>query len=232
MRRSIISATIVLTMFLATSALAEDHTDRSMHVSGTGVVSVAPDLAILSLGVEAQERSAAAAMRALTAQMTALFETLDAAGITGADRQTSGLTLSPIWNNPAEGRTRQIAGYAARNMLTVRVTEIDTTGQVIDALADAGANRFTSLRFDLADRRPAEDEARRRAAAAAMAKANLYAEATGVTLGDLMDLSENFSGGPRPMAEMAMLRSDAAMPVAAGELDISVTVNMRFELED
>lgn len=203
-----------------------------MHVSATGSVSVAPDLAILSLGVEAQKRSATEAMQELRAQMVTLFEALDAAGITGADRQTSGLSLSPIWNTPVEGRTRQITGYAARNMLTIRVTDIDATGRVIDALADAGANRFNGLRFDLADRSAAEDEARRRAAAAAMAKANLYAEATGVTLGDLMDLSEHFTGGPRPMAEMAMLRSDAAMPVAAGELDISVTVNMRFALED
>lgn len=233
MLRPFLTIIATVAILLPAPVLAQDAPLRSMHVTGTGTVTVAPDVAILSLGVEATEKTAAEAMRGVAQDMTTLFSALDEVGITGTDRQTSGLNLSPVWTASFEGRAREVSGYTAHNMLTIRISDLTQTGAVIDALADAGANRFNSIRFDREDKREAEATARRAAAADAMAKADLYADATGVTLGDLMDLSEHSNGRPRPMAAMAMIRSaDASMPVAAGELQVSITVNMRFALED
>jgi uncharacterized protein YggE len=75
------------------------------------------------------------------------------------------------------------------------------------------------------------DEARRLAVADARTKAELYAEAAGVTLGDLVTLNEGGGGSSGPfMAEMSMARS--AVPVAAGELDVSATVNVVYSIAE
>ena len=101
---------------------------------------------------------------------------------------------------------------------------------MIDALAGAGANRLYGISFEMADPRPSVDAARRQAVADARAKAELYAEAAGVTLGPVVTIRESTGMEPpqpfRAKAEMA----DAA-PVAEGTVTLTADVEVVFGIE-
>jgi uncharacterized protein YggE len=202
---------------------------RTITVTGQATVHVVPDLATISLGVTTNGDTAAEAMDANTAALSAVIERLKAAGIADRDLQTSNLSLNPNWVSNSMGTGSEIKGYIAANMLTVRVRAMDTTGTVLDAAIADGANTLNALTFGLQDQRPQEDEARKQAVADALARARLLTEAAGVTLGPILSISE--SGGmepfPQPMYRMA---EQSAVPVAGGEVGVSAAVTIVFQI--
>lgn len=205
---------------------------RSLAVSGTGRVDLAPDMAMVRIGVTHQDRIAAQAMRQTSDAVAAMFARLAALGVAARDIQTSGLSLNPVWRDRT-GQQGQPApwGFEASNVVSLRLRDMAALGEILDALVADGANRLDGVSFGLQDPESAMDEARRRAVAEARRKAELFAEAAGVTLGQVISLGESGGGIPRPqMMEMASMRADS-VPVAAGEVGISATVQMIFALE-
>lgn len=201
----------------------------TLTVTGTASVAVTPDLATLSLGVTTQADTAGAAMTANSTALKAVIARLQAAGIAARDYQTSNLSLNPNWVSNAAGTGNEVHGYIAGNMLTIRVRALDQVGAVLDAAIADGANTLNGLTFGLQDPRPSQDEARKQAVADAVARAKLIATAAGTKLGAIISINE---GGidpqmPGPMFRMA---ADAAVPVAQGEVEISASVTMVFEL--
>ncbi len=202
-------------------------------VSGEGRVAAKPDLATISLGVTQEARTARQAVDANSAAMRSVFERLTALNIEDRDIQTSNLNVSPVWDQFNSGSgPRRIVGFTATNLLTVRIRDLASLGDVLDQLLDGGANTFNSLRFGLQDAEPVRDEARVLAVQAARKKAELYAEAAGVTLGPLISLTEGGSGGPQPIARMEAAFASDAMPVASGELSIAASVSMVFTISE
>jgi len=222
MRALLLTSVLVLPV----AALAETAT---ITVTGEASVPVQPDVATLSLGVTTQGATAAEAMAANTAALTVVLGRLRDAGIAERDLQTSNLSLNPNWVGYETGSTPTIAGYTANNMLTVRVRALDTLGTVLDAAITDGANTLNGLTFELSEPRPRMDEARAAAVADAMARAKLLVEAAGARLGPVRSITEG--GGfvnPTPM-----FREDARsapVPVAGGEIGVTSTVTMVFEI--
>ncbi len=221
---------LTLALAFAIPAQAQDALQSRLTVTGTGTVSRAPDMAVISLGAAARAESAAAAMDETSAATAAILAQLQQAGVAPRDIQTSTLSLRPLYDTPSSkgGSDPRITGYDASNTVTIRIRALDDLGGILDAALNSGANTFHGLRFALQDPAPALDEARRRAVAEAMRKAALYADAAGVALGPLRDLSES-GGGNAPM----MMRAEMAesVPVAAGELEVEARVTMVFSIE-
>ena len=222
---------MALALLAGSAAAAQEEVLRRITVSGEGSVAAAPDMATLSLGAAAEAKEAAEALR-MTSEITQrILERLAEAGIESRDIQTSGLSLHPLRRNYREGTDEQpgIIGYAASNGVTVRVRDLDQLGSVLDTVVSDGAKSLNGLSFGLQEPRPLMDEARKLAVADARAKAELYATAAGVSVGRLISLDESGGGGPSPyMAEMSMARS--AVPVAAGEMDVSAQVRIVYEV--
>ncbi|MBT8408530.1 MAG: SIMPL domain-containing protein [Alphaproteobacteria bacterium] len=215
--------------------LHADQPDRQITVTGEGVVEAAPDMATVSLGVVSEARTAAAALRANSEDMAAILARLTEAGIADRDMQTSGLSVNPRWDNRStSGGRPQITGFVASNQLTVRVRDLAALGGLLDSLVGEGANTLGGVGFGLQEPRPLQDEARRRAVSDARARAGLYTEAAGVTLGEVISIDEMGGGVPRPQAlgRMEMALSADAVPVAGGELSLRAQVRMVFALAD
>lgn len=221
--------TLVLVLAGLAAPLWADTAGR-LTVSGRGTAEAVPDMATLTLGVTHEAETADRAMDKVSADLFGVLERLRAAGIAERDLQTRGLTLSPVWTNYDAGRQREITGFAASNLLTVRVREMDRLGAVLNEVVGAGANSFRGLSFGLQDPAPAMAAARRAAVADAMAKAALYAEAAGVTLGPVLSLEEGSANTPRPLMARAMNEASDAVPVAPGEVSLSASVSMVFAL--
>jgi len=228
--RPLFPLAVALALGAAMTAPLQAQTQALITVTGEGKVDAAPDMATVTLGVTTEGATPAEAMAANSTQLASVLERLKAAGTADADVQTTGLSLNPNWQNVASGTAPRIAGYVASNMLTVRVRALDTLGGVLDAAIGQGANTFNGISFGLADPAPAMNEARRRAVADAMARADLLAAAAGVALGPLVSMAEGGSGGwPAPAYRMEAV-ADSPVPVAAGQVSTQASVTMVFAI--
>ena len=217
-----------LTLGLGTAGFAGD-TPGTITVTGSSTITVVPDLATISLGVTTNGTTAAAAMSANSDALAAVMTRLKATGIDDRDMQTSNLSINPNWVTNAAGTASEIHGYIANNMLTVRIKAIGTTGIVLDAAVSDGANTLNGLTFGLLDQRPTEDQARKQAVADALARANLLAAASGAKLGPILSIAE--ADGLQPQPYQTFSKSDAAaVPVAAGEVGITASVTIVFQI--
>ncbi len=220
---------IALAIPLAGVAFAAD--SARITVTGEGRVDAAPDMATITLGVTSQGTTAATAMAANSAQLAQVLANLKAAGIADRDLQTTGLALNPNWQSDDNGSNPQIVGYVASNLLTVRVRALAGLGAALDAAVKDGANTVDGLSFGLADPEPVLDEARKRAVADATHRALLLTEAAGVSLGAVAAISEGGgSFAPAPMFGKSADMTASAVPVARGEVSLSASVTMVWEI--
>lgn len=207
--------------------------ETTLNISAEGTVQREPDIAFLNAGVQTRGDTAEAAMSANASAMNGVFEALAAANIARRDMQTSNFSLQPQYDysNRQSGEPPRLTGYQASNQLTVKVRDLDTLGETMDALVGAGGNTFSGLSFALEDDRSAMNAARKLAMNDAISRAELYAAASGYELARVVTISESSGYRPQPMAAMAQTRSlESATPIASGEVGYSVTVNVTFEL--
>ena len=204
----------------------------TLNLAAFGETKIAPDMASISLGVNTDATNAAEALSANAAQMNKVMNALAAAGIAPKDIQTSNLSLNAQYDYEAN-QTPKLRGYQASNSVTVIVHDLKKLGQAVDATVKAGANQVNGVSFGVSDPGAAEDAARQKAVKALLAKANLYANASGYKVARLVSLSE--SGGyqapqPMPMMAMARMEKDAGSPVSGGEMSLRIDVSAVYEL--
>lgn len=217
----------------AAVAAAEPPPPPRVVVTGEGRAALAPDMALLSLSVMREAATAREALDANNAAMAAVIAAMKASGVEDRDLQTAGIQISPRYdyNNKPDGtQEARLAAYQVTNTLSVRVRDLARTGEIIDRAVTLGVNQGGGITFTNEDPSAALTEARKKAVADAIAKARTLAEAAGVSLGRVIDISEqSYASGPEPFLAKAM-PADAAVPVEAGENAYKVQVNMSFEL--
>lgn len=203
-----------------------------LSLVGNGSVESVPDMATINLGVVAEAKTAADALAENSAATTDVLQSVVAAGIEKRDMQTSGLSLSPNWNNRSSSSNSapKIVGFIAHNQITIRVRELSGLGEILDTVVQSGATNFNGLSFGLQNPAPLMDKARINAVADAKRKAVLYADAAGVELGEILEITESGGASPRPMMMQEMARS--AVPIAEGEVSIRASVNVVFAIKD
>jgi uncharacterized protein YggE len=129
-----------------------------------------------------------------------------------------------------DGSPPRITGYVATNSLRVTVRDLDGLGPLLDAAVSDGANTMDGLMFEVSELSDRQDEARAKAVEDARRKAAILATAAGAELGQVLSISEGvLQGGPVPMFETA-LAERSSVPVAAGQMDIAVTIRAVFAL--
>jgi len=230
MRLNVLSVAAALVMAMAAAFVAPVRAETLLQVTGEGRMMAAPDMAVISLRVSREGATAAGVTAEMAAAARAVLAALGAQGVAERDVQTSALQLNPRWTRPADGQAPRIVGYEAATGFEVRIRDLDRFGAVLDAVISDGANGFQGVRFALTDPRPMQDGARVAAFDDAMAKARLYAEASGMMVGDIRSIREA-TAGPRPIAEGLSMRAMAAdVPVAAGELDVVMHVSLEVVL--
>lgn len=231
MRKTAFGA-LALILALTVPALAQTAATppRTITMSGTGTVKGAPDMADISAGVTTEAPTAAAALTANTAAMNRVFAALEKQGIARRNIQTSNFSVSPNYTSRTPNEAPRLTGYRVSNQVHVVLEDIAKVGAALDALVAAGANQMNGLNFSIKDPAPLLARARAEAVADARLRAQQYATAAGVTLGQIQAISE--SGGieaPRPMYRVMAMAADS-VPVAAGEESVSASVTLVWEI--
>lgn len=231
--KKILLATML--MLVSTIAFAEDKPQPGViNVSGAGEVSAKPDMAVINAGVTTENESAKACYAANSEIMNKVYAELKAMGITDNDIKTAAFNLNPRIVYPNKpGERERITGYTLAHIFNVNIQDVKKTGEVIDKLAKAGATNINNVQFRLKNDEEYLSFARGNAVKAARKKADELAKGAGVALGKIVSISEDNARPVYPVYnEMRMMKAAAApAPVMEGELNISVSVQMTYEIK-
>jgi uncharacterized protein YggE len=212
----------------------EAATWQTLSVTGIGRVSLTPDRARFTVGVQTVAPSFAAATQENAARMTAILAALRQAGATDRELRTTGLSIYPQ-QSAEPGKQARITGYQVSNNVAVTRNDPATIGTLLETAVQAGANTVSGVNFTVSDAR-GKDIGLQAAFADAKAKADVLARAAGRTVGRALAITEGGASMPpvpMPMyrrAEMAQAASYAA-PVESGAEEIAFTVSVVFELQ-
>lgn len=229
---------------LASGVISASTQQAGVWVNGVGTVVTEPDIANLSLGVEARATTVSEARDDAATAMTAIVSFLTSNGVAERDIRTQSFNISPqyTFQERLEGgfRTneRVLTGYQVTNTVSVKVRDLDQTGPVLDGVVKAGGDlvRVNGISFSVDDPDPLKVQARELAVQQALEKAQELATLAGVTLGQLVFISESsstpvFSQVEAARADFAVASSFAPTPISAGESQIQVTVQAVFAIQ-
>jgi len=208
-----------------------------LWVTGEGKATVTPDVVLLSLGIEAEAKTVAQAQEDAVEAMNGVMKALKANGVAEKDIQTQSFSIYPVRRWIEKENREEITGYRVTNIVVAKIREIDKAGPVIDAVAQAGGNltRIDSIGFTIDDPTPYYKEARTKAVGDAVDKAKQMAQAADIKLGKLLYISESTPYVPQIMVRDLFLKAEGAAsaptPISAGEMEITVTVQMVYDIK-
>ena len=230
---SVIRKTIpfVLLAALVLSGCAGSAPERSLAVTGTGSVKLAPDLAVVTLAVQTQDADVGEAVGENNRRMGRVMAAIEELGVPGGDVRTTfynvtAQTKFDEFGNP----TAEVASYLVDNTIEIRFRKLDQLGTLLQAALTKGANSVQGVSFTVEDPAEALQEARVEAMEDAGRQAGLLAEKSGVELGKIRSVSE---GGPvaGPIFQAAYGKGGGGgVPVSAGTVEYQVQITVVYEL--
>ena len=210
-----------------------DPTAEGVQVTGVGSVYGDPDIAVLSLGVAAEEPTVAEANEAAAYAMQQVLDSLKTNGIAESDIQTRHFSIRPVYSYT--NNQQVLRGYEVSNTVSAKVRDIDNTGKIIDDVVTAGGKwtRVNSIGFAIDDPSGLEEQARVEAMKDAKSKAQTLAELGGVELGKPLSISES-AGGVTPVyryEDAVSPGGGASTPIEPGELEVTISVVVIYDIE-
>ena len=228
------AAIVAVAIFVAPHARAQQppaQAEARVIVIGEGSVRVAPDYAQIRGGVTTKGKTVKEATDANSKVMAAVAAALLNARIAQGDIQTAQFSIQPVYA-PRRSREPKLVGYSVSNQVIVTVRALGKVSDILDRMVDAGVTDVGNVAFLHSDPAKALDQAREAAVADARRKAELYAHASGFTLGRVAWLTEDT--GVMPPAPVPMFRAQAAMaapvPISAGEDTLRVQITVGFDI--
>lgn len=214
-----------------------ENNERTISVTGTGTAYAVPDRANLSFNTITETQTASEAYRQNSDATAKIIKALKQAGVKENQIQTSRISLSRRYKQKSYNSGREQDGYTATSTVSVKMDDLETIAETIDAAITAGAEGFSGPHFTLDDPLPTREEARRLAVKAAKREAALYAEAAGVELGKVISIKDSASSGWHPSPVGNMVTRTAAIQVAnpdafsLGEISEHASVSIVWEIE-
>ncbi len=215
-------------------ARAEEKGGSLLTVTGTGVVTVKPDQAKVSLGVLTVAATAREAQQENSARTQKIISALTRLGVPQEKIETQEYSIWPEYHypEPKEDKPPQIVAYRVSNTLLVTLDDLGVVGRVIDAAVAAGANKVETITFLKKDVAQVQQEALARACREARAKAEAIARALGVTLTGVAAVQESTTS-PLPYRlerVMAGAGGEGGTPIQPGELEVTAQVTVSYKI--
>ena len=210
---------------------------RTITVVGEGTVKIKPDIAQSNIGVEVIKPTVKEASSGARDVMQAVLKALKEQGVGEKDIQTSGFSVWVERPYTQEGQPGEPI-YHVTNQVAVTIRDLETVETVLGATIEAGANNIYGVTFSLAEPSKVESEARKKAVADALAKAQELATLNGVKLGDVASVSEvvggrggYYAGSFREVAMPAAMGGGGGGPIAPGELELTMQLEIVYTVQ-
>ena len=229
------------------SAQSACDTGRSVQVSGAAVVYVAPDRAMLQLGVQSNGKTPEGTLNDNNQVVQRVIAAVRALGVDAKDIATDYNIVYPVYENYDE---LVIKGFRIDNTVSITLRNIRQADDAILAAFRAGANEVQDLQFYTSELRQYRDQARDLAVKAAGEKAQALAGAAGAQTGCVLTINENtwtqyygsWRGGRQtalwaqntiqnaaPSGDQPAPEDDS--PISVGQIAVRAEINASYSLQ-
>jgi uncharacterized protein len=225
-----IVAAAALFVAAAHSQQPQPQPEARLVVIGEGTVKVTPDYAQIVSGVTTRAKTVKEAADSNSRIMAAVTSKLLQSGIAQPDIRTSRFSVQPVYTPPEPRAEPKLSGYSVTNQVTINIRDLNKVGDILDLLITAGVTNVNSISLLVSDQSKALDQGRAAAIADARRKAEIYAHASQMRLGEVVWITED-SGFVPPVAMRAQAAPAAmatSVPIATGEDTLRVRITVGF----
>lgn len=227
------AALLSATALLFSAPVYADEPEATIEVVATGQVSTAADMASFVVGVETKSDKAEDALAENNKITAALYKTLDGLDIDKENIKTNNFNIYQNYEYP-ENKPAKLVGFGVNHQLNITNLPIDELGEAIDSLIESGSTQISGITFYASDNQALVSQARQQAVKNAIEKAKEIAKAADVKLDDILFIEELqntvYSPELRMQADAASFSS--ATEIAAGETSYSVSVKLRYSIDN
>ncbi|AWH86622.1 hypothetical protein HYN59_16560 [Flavobacterium album] len=222
---------LVLFVFVSTmtNAQIQQNQPPQINVSGEGRVSVVPDEAVITIGVENTGADAADVKKKNDAAIDAILKYLKNAKLPEKDYQTKRVSLNRNYDYD-----KKKYSYVASQTVVIHLKDLTKYDALMMGVVDAGANTVNGVEFRTSKQAQYESEARVLAVANAKKKADDYTAALGQKTGKALLVTDNTQTyyPPAPMMMMNKAMDGAErQTLAVGEMIVTANVNISYALQ-
>ena len=212
---------------------------RTLSVTGSGKVTLVPDIAYINIGVHSEAMDVTAALQQNNDLAKQIADALVASGVDAKDIQTANFNIYPKTNYDPQTGNSTPAGFSVDNTVYITVRNLKSLGELLDTAIRAGANQIYGISFDITDRAAALVQARDLAIADAQKKAVDVAKVSGVELGlvQVINVSDSSYVQPYNMYYGGMggggaeaKSMDSSVPVSAGQIVITFSADLVYAI--
>ena len=232
-----IAVLMVASMLAAAGmATAAEAPLRLVSVTGSGEVKAQPDMAYVTLGVEARRPTLAEARTEVNATVERLLALTRELKIEPKFVDSTRLQVQPDYRWDEKSSSQILLGYVVSRQVDVELHDLDRLGTLLERSVSAGVNQVGGARLDSSRRKELERAALTQAVDDARLNADALARAAGARLGPVQSLSTTGTM-PVPMY-LERAKPIAAAPMADGaeqsyqssEMKFTASVSAQFEL--
>jgi uncharacterized protein len=233
-RRAWLASLLALAFTPLVVHAGDDARPRTVTVSGSGEVAAEPDLAHVTLGVEARKPTMAEARAAVATTVDRVLALTRDLRIDPKLVNATRVQVQPEYSWNEKDRKRVLLGYIVSRQVQVELRDLEQLGPLLERAVDAGVNQVNDPVLDSSRRKAVEREAMAKAVEDARLNAETLARAAGARLGPVRALNGSSSAPPMPMYRRGAVMADAAMAPEAtyqpGDMKFSATVNAEYDL--
>jgi uncharacterized protein len=228
---------LILVAAIGTVSAAQDSTmDKVIHAAGSGTVTGTPDRAQITFSVQTQNPDVKVAQTDNADQMAKVINAITGAGIPKDSLKTSGYSISPVYDDSTGGILNpKVKTYQVTNTLTVTLSDVSRTGEIIDIAVANGVNQADSIQFMLseAQAQALRGDALRKAVANARADADTVAGALGVNITGMgtVDITQSYTPvvyANYQMDAVGAAKSAAPTPIQPGDITVNAQVAVTY----
>jgi len=233
--RLILTVLVTLASLPTVASGGDDPRPRTVIVSGSGEVAAEPDLAHVTLGVEAREPTLAEARARVAATVERVLGLTRELRIDPKFVSATRVQIQPEYSWNDQDRKRVLLGYLVSRQVHVELRDLEQLGALLERAVDLGVNQVNDPVLDSSRRKTLEREAMSRAVEDARLNAETLARAAGARLGAVRSLNGSMSGPPLPMYRLGAAMADAAPPAPEatyqpGDMKFGAQVSAEFDL--
>ena len=233
-------AICALSALACTAAAAEPvASPRLVSVTGQGEVKAMPDMAYVTIGVEARKPTLAEARTQVTTVVERLMALTRELKIDPKLVDSSQLQVQPDYRWDEKDSQRVLLGYVVSRQVNVELRDLDRLGTLLEKAVSAGANQVGGARLDSSKRKEFERQALAKAVEDARQDADTLARSAGVKVGPVYSLTASSESIPvfygKGMERVAMaappMADAAAETYEVGEMKFTASVSAQWEME-
>jgi len=221
---------IIIIVAIITSGIitAQTQPKPSVDVWGEGTINVVPDQVTVNVRIENTGTNAKEVKLKNDRIVSDVFQFVKGIGIAEKYIKTEYIRLSKNY----EYQTKTY-NYQANQSISIKLVDLSEYEPLMNGLLETGINRIDGITFSSSQLETLQSQARKKAVENAKLKAQEYASVLGQSIGKALHISEfQKTISPNPMIRNVMVidGESAQQTLAPGEMQVSVRVNVSFEL--